>query len=81
MDDQEFSTAIMEIVHRLMEGPESHRTAFLRLLTSFRISAAALSQMGVAAGDMRLYLKYLTFDLEATRRERDELKQMLEGGA
>lgn len=31
-----------------------------------------------AVDQLQLDLKYLTFDLEATRRERDELKEILE---
>lgn len=30
-----------------------------------------------ALGDLRVQMKYLVFDLEATRRERDELKNIL----
>jgi hypothetical protein len=32
-----------------------------------------------ALGQLRLDMKYLVFDLEATRRERDAYKQQLEG--
>jgi hypothetical protein len=32
-----------------------------------------------ALGQLRLDMKYLMFDLEATRRERDELRQKLAG--
>ncbi|MBS0208891.1 MAG: transcriptional regulator [Planctomycetes bacterium] len=32
-----------------------------------------------ALGQLRLDMKYLVFDLEATRRERDEYRQQLEG--
>lgn len=34
-----------------------------------------------ALSQLRLDLKYLTFDLEATRRERDTLKERLDGGS
>jgi len=33
-----------------------------------------------ALAQLRLDMKYLVFDLEATRRERDALRQQLEGG-
>jgi len=35
---------------------------------------ALLKQIRAALGQLRLDLKYMAFDLEATRRERDELK-------
>ena len=53
------------ILHRVVEGTKRRR----RILT---LVQEALSQL-------RLDMKYLVFDLEATRRERDAYKQGLEG--
>lgn len=38
-----------------------------------------LSLVQDALGQLRLDMKYLTFDLEATRRERDDYRRKLEG--
>lgn len=55
------------ILERIIQDTSRRR----RLLLSIQ---DALSQL-------RLDMKYLVFDLEATRRERDSLRRQLEGGS
>jgi hypothetical protein len=50
-----------------------------RVLDSAKRRRRILSLVQDALGQLRLDMKYLTFDLEATRRERDQYRQKLEG--
>lgn len=61
-----YRTRLQPILQRVVEGTKRRR----RILS---LVQEALSQL-------RLDMKYLVFDLEATRRERDEYKESLEGG-
>ena len=49
-----------------------------RVLDTARRRRRILSLVQDALGQLRLDMKYLTFDLESTRRERDEYRQKLE---
>lgn len=61
--------------------PAEHRRAFdpifCRVLESTKRRRRILSLVQEALGQLRLDMKYLVFDLEATRRERDEYKRQL----
>ena len=50
-----------------------------RVVESTRRRRRILTLVQEALGQLRLDMKYLVFDLEATRRERDEYRQKLEG--
>jgi hypothetical protein len=50
-----------------------------RVLDNAKRRRRILSLVQDALGQLRLDMKYLTFDLEATRRERDDYRQKLEG--
>jgi hypothetical protein len=50
-----------------------------RVLDNAKRRRRILSLVQDALGQLRLDMKYLTFDLEATRRERDQYRQKLEG--
>ncbi len=50
-----------------------------RVLDNAKRRRRILSLVQDALGQLRLDMKYLTFDLEATRRERDDFRQKLEG--
>jgi hypothetical protein len=60
-----FKTKFAPLVLSLTESHE-RRTRILGLVQS-------------ALGQLRLDMKYIAFDLEATRRERDDYKAKLEG--
>jgi len=49
-----------------------------RVVDSTRRRRRILNLVQEALGQLRLDMKYLMFDLEATRRERDEYRQQLE---
>jgi hypothetical protein len=50
-----------------------------RVIDSNRRRRRILSLVQDALGQLRLDMKYLAFDLEATRRERDEFRRKLDG--
>ena len=50
-----------------------------RVLDNAKRRRRILSLVQDALGQLRLDMKYLTFDLEATRRERDDYRQKFEG--
>jgi hypothetical protein len=56
-------------------------TLLNRVLETAKRRRRILSLVQDALGQLRLDMKYLTFDLEATRRERDDYRQKLEGAS
>ncbi len=53
--------------------------AYERVVESVKRRRRILSLVQEALSQLRLDIKYLMFDLEVTRQERDELKEQLEG--
>lgn len=53
---------------------------YCRVVESVRRRRRILGLVQEALSQLRLDIKYLMFDLDVTRRERDELKQRLEEG-
>ncbi|MCA9245912.1 MAG: transcriptional regulator [Planctomycetales bacterium] len=70
---------LCDAIHAL---PAEHRLALEPLLSrvtdSTRRRRRILSLVQDALSQLRLDMKYLMFDLEATRRERDEYREKLE---
>ncbi len=64
--------------------PQQHRTeletALVRVVESTKRRRRILQLVQEALSQLRLDMKYLVFDLEATRRERDAYRQSLEDG-
>lgn len=63
--------------------PAEYRTKFEpvfgRVIESTKRRRRILTLVQEALSQLRLDMKYLVFDLEATRRERDSYREMLEG--
>ncbi|MEJ5341449.1 MAG: transcriptional regulator [Thermogutta sp.] len=57
---------------------EALRPAFDKVIDANRRRRQILSLVQDALAELRLDMKYLLFDLEATRRERDEYKRQLQ---
>ncbi len=53
--------------------------AYAKVVDSIRRRRRILSLVQEALSQLRLDIKYLMFDLEVTRRERDELRQQISG--
>lgn len=63
-----------------MSGPEQSQLdeAFQRIVDSVKRRHRILILVQEALAQLRLDIKYLMFDLEVTRRERDELRERME---
>lgn len=73
----------LENVIRQIQGPEKEQLsiAWQRVSDSFQRRRRILNLVQEALSQLRLDVKYLMFDLETTRRERDQLQSRLEDGA
>ena len=73
---------MVELTLAVAKLPSEHRTtidAILRpVIESTKRRRRILSLVQEALGQLRLDMKYLMFDLEATRRERDEYRERLD---
>jgi hypothetical protein len=78
----EIPREILDLAEAINLLPEEHRQKvdpFLaRVIDSTRRRRRILSLVQDALGQLRLDMKYLAFDLEATRRERDEFRRKIE---
>jgi hypothetical protein len=74
-DIQELAAAIRALPSELRQGLEP---LVGRVLESTRRRRRILGLIQDALSQLRLDMKYLMFDLEATRRERDELRRKVE---
>ena len=74
---------ILDLADAIAQLPREYRLQVEplvnRVLENAKRRRRILSLVQDALGQLRLDMKYLTFDLEATRRERDEYRQKLEG--
>ena len=61
-----------------VEQRQTLQPIFARVLESTRRRRRILNLVQDALSQLRLDMKYLVFDLEATRRERDEFQRKLE---
>ena len=75
---------LVDFVHLIDTLPMEHRADFYkalgRLVDGFERRRSIFKYVQETLEQMSLDVKYLLFDLEATRRERDEYKQRLEAG-
>ena len=72
---------LAEAINSLPEGHRAELEPFItRVIESTRRRRRILSLVQDALSQLRLDMKYLAFDLEATRRERDDYRQKLEEG-
>ena len=73
---------IVELISAIEALPAKHRAAIEpvanRVVNSTRRRRRILNLVQEALSQLRLDMKYLVFDLEATRRERDEFRSSLE---
>ena len=72
---------VLDLIDAVRALPETHRQAIEPLLTrmvdSNRRRRRILVLVQDALSQLRLDMKYLAFDLEATRRERDDFRRKL----
>ena len=81
MNEDQFETLMAQLMAKLDEGPGSH-TDVLKQLAERYAACKELRDLVTGMNEslqfVRLVLKYMRFDLEATRRERDQLRTILE---
>ena len=79
---EEIPQEIVDLSVAIRTLPEEYRKtvepALSRVIDSNKRRRRILSLVQDALGQLRLDMKYLAFDLEATRRERDEFRRKLE---
>jgi len=82
MDEQTFQNKFNELLNRIKELPDDQRTRIEKLANETRERRAriqeSVSELQEALDYLRLSVKYLVFDLEATRRENAYLRRLLE---
>lgn len=75
---------LVELTRAISELPPEHRSRLeslsMRVVESTQRRKRILNLVQEALSQLRLDMKYLMFDLEATRRERDAFQRQLEGG-
>jgi hypothetical protein len=80
---EELPADLSRLVAAVQSLPEEHLhdvlPALERVVESTKRRRRILSLVQDALSQLRLDMKYLMFDLEATRRERDEYQAKLEG--
>jgi hypothetical protein len=82
MSDPEFQTKLAELMGEITTLPPAERQKLERLADETRARherlRATVSNLQESLDYLRLSIKYLVFDLEATRRENGSLRKMLD---
>ena len=82
MNEQEFQTKLAELMGEITTLPSAERKKLEKLAEDTRARHERLRQTVSSLQEsldyLRLSIKYLVFDLEATRRENSYLRKMLE---
>jgi hypothetical protein len=80
----EIPREILDLAEAVGQLPPEHRasmeTLVNRVVETTKRRRRILSLVQDALGQLRLDMKYLAFDLEATRRERDEYRRKCQDG-
>ncbi|HAO64455.1 TPA: hypothetical protein DCQ44_00545 [Candidatus Taylorbacteria bacterium] len=81
MDEVTFEFRLAELMKEIGLLAEPDRSELLALVREthehFAMLKRAITEIADDMGTLRLEVKYLVFDLEATRRENDTLRQNL----
>lgn len=81
---EELPNDILELTQKIAALPDNLRVGIEpvleRVIESTRRRRRILTLVQEALSQLRLDMKYLVFDLEATRRERDAYREQAEGG-
>ena len=79
VQSEELPREIVELAKHIAALPDSMQTdlefAYNRVVDSVRRRRRILTLVQEALSQLRLDIKYLMFDLDVTRRERDELRE------
>ncbi len=82
MDEQAFEMKLTELMNKIKQLPEEERPTLERLAEEARKRRtriqASVQELQESLDYLRLTIKYLVFDLEATRRENAYLRKLVE---
>lgn len=82
MNEQDFQSRLNELIDRIDTLPEDQRDTLRRLADEARSRHTrmkkTISDLQESLDYLRLSIKYLVFDLEATRRENTCLRNLLD---
>ncbi len=82
MDEQTFQAKFTDLLKRIRQLPDDQREHLEQLAEQSRERRTriqgSLAELQESLDYLRLSVKYLVFDLEATRRENDYLRRLLE---
>ena len=82
MDEQAFQTKLTELMKKIKQLPEQDQPTLRRLAEEAKCRReriqASVSELQESMDYLRLTIKYLVFDLEATRRENAYLRRLVE---
>jgi len=81
MNEEQFNAKLRELIKEIASLPQDKQDALNRLAGETKQRHKAIKEsvdnVTKSLSDLRICLKYIMFDLEATRRERDQLQMML----
>jgi len=84
MNDQNFETRLTDLLSQIEHLPDPERDRLRRLAEETRTRrdrmGKTVAHLQESLDYLRLNVKYLVFDLEATRRENQYLRQLLREG-
>lgn len=82
MNDHDFETRLTDLVAQISSLPEGEQAPLAQMAEEAKgrheQMNRTVSQLQESLDYLRLSVKYLVFDLEATRRENQYLRQLLE---
>jgi hypothetical protein len=82
MSQDYYETKFAEACERIQQLPPEQRTHLMSLLEETKQRHHQMKdnfdRIHTAVNEMQLLMKYLIFDRDATRRERDDLRRRLE---
>ena len=82
MDEQSFQARFAELMSRIKKLPDNERRRLEHIADEARrrrrCLQASVAQLQDSLDHLRLSIKYLVFDLEATRRENGYLRKLIE---
>ncbi len=81
MDEDTFTNRLQELIREIADLPIDQQKKIAPLIEEtkerHKENKENFSKLEKSFGELRIYLKYLLFDLEATTRERNQLRRRL----
>lgn len=82
MNEEMFNDKLRELIREIANLPEDQQKQLAPLVEETKERhndiQESVSKIAKSLGDLRICLKYTMFDLEATRRERDKWKKIVD---